>query len=408
MEFNTLDEAEVEGKTVILRIDINTPLDRDTHQILDLTRIKNAVPTIKELVGKGAKVVILAHQGRKGSRDFTSLEQHAEALSECSGIKIRFTPDIMGEKTISAIRSMRAGDILLLDNVRGWDGETLKLSPEEHSKSELVQKLAPLAQLYVNDAFAAAHRSQCSLVGFAPLLPSYAGRLMEKELKTLSKITTNPTKPFIMLLGGAKFSEVPTVIERMLARELADKVIVGGLPAHAFYKAKGVLLGAPAERSLQREGSPEVYEEIKRVFDKYEAQLHLPIDFGGEINGKREELRVDELPTNMPLLDIGTQSINEFKEVIVQAKTVFVSGPMGVSENPNFMKGTKELFTAIVHSDAFSLVGGAHTIAAVKKLNLQDKISYISTGGGALEKYMIGKPLPAVEALKEAKKRMES
>jgi phosphoglycerate kinase len=405
MEFNTLDKAEVRGKTVILRLDINSPLDPSTHQLLDLTRIKNAVPSIKELARKGAKVVMLAHQGRKGSRDFIPLRQHTEALAKVSGIPIKFVQDLMGEKAIRAIKSLREGEVLLLDNVRSWDGETLKLSAQEHAKSELVKKLAPMAQLYVNDAFAAAHRSQCSLVGFTSLLPSYAGRLLEKELKALTKITSNPAKPFLMILGGAKFSDVPLVIERMFSQKLADKAILVGLPTHAFYKAKGISLGAPTERSLKKEGSPEIYDQIKQVIAKYESLIHLPIDFGAEVNGKRREVDLAQLPIDLPLLDIGARSIQEFKELIKQAKTIFVSGPIGVFEKTNFRKGTEELFNAIAQSDAFSLVGGAHTIAAIKQLNLQDKISYISTGGGALESLMIGKPLPVVEALKEAKQK---
>jgi phosphoglycerate kinase len=407
MEFKTLTEAEVKGKTVILRLDINSPLDPTTRKILDLTRIKNAAPTIKELVEKGAKVVMLAHQGRKGSRDFTSLEQHAKALGEASGIPIKFVGDLMGEKAIFEIKSLREGEVLLLDNVRNWDGETLKLSAQEHAKSELVKKLAPMAQLYVNDAFAAAHRSQCSLVGFTSLLPSYAGRLLEKELKALNKITSNPAKPFLMILGGAKFSDVPLVIERMFNQKLADKAILAGLPAHAFYEAKGISLGVPTKSSLKKEGSPEVYDQIKKVITKHENLIHLPIDFGAEVNGKRREVALAQLPIDSALLDIGDRSIQEFKELIKQAKTIFVSGPMGVFEKTSFRKGTRELFNAIARADAFSLIGGAHTIAAIKELNLQDKISYISTGGGALESFMIGKPLPVVEALKEAKKRME-
>ena len=204
-EYNALDDFDVENKTVLLRVDFNLPLDKKTFEILDTTRIKRVLPTIQELIEKNAKIVILAHQGRKESWDFISMEKHAKALQKLLGKEVKFVDDIYGEKAKNAIKNLGKKEILFLDNVRKFSEEAEKKSAEEHAKSELVQGLYPLADIFVNDAFAAAHRAQCSLIGFTNVLPSCAGRLMEKELTTLEKVVKNPEKPCIFLFGGAKF-----------------------------------------------------------------------------------------------------------------------------------------------------------------------------------------------------------
>ena len=402
-EYNTLDDFNLEGKTVLLRVDFNMPLDKENFEILDTTRIKRALPTIKELVEKNAKTVIIAHQGRQGSWDFINLEQHAKATGNLLGKPVRFVEDIYGETAQNAIKDMQPGEVIMLDNVRKYDGETEKKTPEEHAQSELVQNLYPIADYYVNDAFAAAHRKQCSLIGFTAVLPSAAGRLMEKELTTLSKIIANPEKPSVFLFGGAKFSDVIVTIERLLENKTADKIILTGLPANAFLKAKGIDLGDKNEEMLAKEGTSENHQEIKQLLEKYKDGIYLPVDFAEQSNTNRNEIEVSELPTQYNLFDIGEKSISNFKDVISNAKTVFLSGPCGVFEKPAFMKGTQEIFTYVANSKVFSIVGGGHTVAAVEKLGLQERISHISTGGGSLEKFMMGEKLPVVEALKQAK-----
>ena len=404
-EYNTLDDFNFENKTVLLRVDFNMPLDKETFEILDTTRIKRVLPTIKELISDKAKVVILAHQGRQGSWDFINLEKHAKALSNLLGQDTKFIDDIYGVKAKEAIKSLNPGEVLMLDNVRKFDGETDKKSPEEHAQSELVQNLYPLADYFVNDAFAAAHRKQCSLVGFTYVLPSCAGRLMEKELTTLGKIIANPEKPSVFLFGGAKFSDVIVTIERLLQKGTADKIILTGLPANAFLKAKGFNLGDKTEESLSDEGSSETYDEIKKLLEKYSGNIYLPVDFAYQTNNNREEVDVSDLPIEYNLFDIGDKSIKKFKYILTDAKTVFLSGPCGVFENSLFMEGTKEIFTYVANSNSFSIVGGGHTVAAVEKLGLTDKMSHISTGGGSLEKFMMGEKLPVVKALKAAKNK---
>jgi len=404
-DYNTLDDFNVENKTVLLRVDFNMPLDKTTLDILDTTRIERALPTIKELIEKNAKTVIIAHQGRQGSWDFINLEKHAKTLENLLGKEVKFVDDIYGEKAKNAIKNLQNGEVLILDNVRKFDGETEKKSAEEHAQSELVQNLYPLADLFVNDAFAAAHRPQCSLIGFTAVLPSCAGRLLEKELTTLSEIIENPEKPSIFLFGGAKFSDVIVTIERLLENKTADKIILTGLPANAFLKAEGVNLGTKTDEILAKEETPGSYNEIKKLLAKYKDSIYLPLDFAQQENTSRSEIDVSELPTNYSLYDIGEKSIENFKNILSDAKTVFLSGPCGVFENPTFMKGTREIFTFVANSDVFSIVGGGHTVAAIEQLGLDDKISHISTGGGSLEKFMMGEKLPVVEALKKAKNR---
>jgi phosphoglycerate kinase len=404
-EYNTLDDFNFENKTVLLRVDFNMPLDKNTLNILDKTRIVRVLPTINELIKKNAKTVIIAHQGRQGSWDFINLERHAEALGELLNKDVKFIDDIFGEKAKNAIKNLQKGEVLLLDNVRKFDGETEKKSAEEHAQSALVQNLYPLADIFVNDAFAAAHRPQCSLIGFTDVLPSCAGRLMEKELTTLGEIVEKPEKPSVFLFGGAKFSDVIVTIERLLENKTADKILLTGLPANAFLKSEGINLGNKNEEILAKEGTPEDYNEIKKLLTKYKDNIYLPLDFAQQQNTDRTEIDISQLPTNFNLYDIGEKSIEKFKNVLLDAKTVFLSGPCGVFENPAFMKGTKEIFTFVANSDVFSIVGGGHTVAAVEKLGLNKKISHISTGGGSLEKFMMGEKLPVVEALKKAKNK---
>ncbi len=404
-DYNTLDDFDVKNKTVLLRVDFNMPLDKVTLEILDTNRIKLVLPTINELLDKNAKIVILAHQGRKGSWDFISLDKHAKSLQELLGKKVTFVDDIYGEKAKNSIKKLQSGEILLLDNVRKFPGETEKKSAEEHSKSELVQNLYPLADLYVNDAFAAAHRGQCSLIGFTPVLPSCAGRLMQQELTTLGEIISNPKRPSIFLFGGAKFSDVVVTIDRVLSNNTADGVVLTGLPANAFLKAKGHNLGKKNDKTLSEEGNEELFNSIKEVISKYKDKIFLPTDFAYSDNNIRKEVGLNGLPIEQDLFDIGELTISELKEKFSCAKTIFLSGPCGVFENPLFRKGTKEIFSYIADLDAFSIVGGGHTVAAVEQMKLKDKFSHISTGGGSLEKFMMGEKLVVVEALKDAKNK---
>ncbi len=357
-EYNTLDDVKVTNKTVLLRVDFNLPLDKKTLDIMDDTRIRLALPTIRELVDKKAKTVILAHQGKQGSWDFTTLQKHAAALQKLLGKPVTFVDDIYGDKAKKTIQAMKPGDIVFLDNVRRFPHETDKKKPEEHAQSELVKNLYPLADFYVNDAFAAAHRAQCSLTGFTTVLPSAAGRLMEKELTTLETVVSNPAKPSVFMFGGAKFADGIATIDRVLTNNIADDVLLTGLTANAFLKAKGLNLGEKNEQAFGEDGTPEVFTQIKGVLQKHGSRIHLPGDFAVDENGKRKEILLNQLPTPYSIGDIGQNTIHDYDAILGKARTIFVSGPCGIFENPLFQKGTKDIFTYIAGSQAFSIAGG--------------------------------------------------
>jgi phosphoglycerate kinase len=402
-EFNTLDDFNVENKTVLIRVDFNLPLDKKTLDITDTTRIELVVPTINELIEKKAKLVIIAHQGRKDSWDFISMGKHAKALERLINKNVEFIDDIFGDEAKRSIKKLKSGEILFLDNIRKISYETLKKTAEEHSQSEFIQELYPLADFFVNDAFAAAHRGHCSLIGFTEVLPSCAGRLMEKEIKQLNKIVKNPKKPCIFIFGGAKFSDAVITINRLLESQIANNVLLTGLPGNAFLKSIGFNMGEKTEKLLMNEVDLNQFKIIKNIFEKYENKINLPSDFAISKNNQRFEIDLGDLPNENNLFDIGDKTIQNYKKILKHAKTIFISGPCGVFENKIFERGTKEIFSYIANSNAFSIAGGGHTVAAIKKLNLKNDISHISTGGGSLEKFMMGDKLPAIEALKKSK-----
>jgi len=405
-KFLTLDDFDVKDKTVLVRVDFNSPVDPETKKVLSDTRIRaHGETTIKELAEKGAKVVILAHQGRPGEPDFISLEQHAQILGRILGKSVKFVDDVYGEKAQKAIKELKSGEILVLDNVRKFPGETKKASPEEHSKSELVMNLAPLADLFVNDAFAAAHRAHASIVGFTVLLPSAAGRIMERELKALSRVLENPEKPCVFILGGAKADDSLQISKYVLDNNIADYVLTGGITGHLFLAAKGYNLGKPNMELLEKKELMGLIPGIKELMEKYPGKIETPVDLAIEVDGKRKEIAVEELPTEYPIYDIGTKTIERYSQIISTAKSIVFSGPPGVYEKEEFVKGTRGLFEAIANSSAFSLVGGGHSVAAVHELGLADKMGYISTAGGALIEFLMGKELPGVAALEKAASR---
>lgn len=406
VKYLTLDDVRVKDKVVLVRVDFNSPVDPESKKVLTDTRIRaHGETTIKELAEKGAKVVVLAHQGRRGEQDFIPLKQHAEILSNVLGKPVKYVDDVFGEKAKNTIKSLKSGDILVLDNVRTFHGETKKGTPEEHAKTELVKNLAPLVDLFVNDAFAAAHRAHVSIIGFTAVLPSAAGRIMERELKSLSRVLESPEKPCVFVLGGAKADDSLEISRYVLTNNIADYVLTGGVVGHVFLVAKDVNLGKPNMDFLEKKELMVLVPGIKEIMQKYPDGIKTPVDVAVEVDGKRKEFSVDEMPVDHPIFDIGSKTVEAYTKIIRNAKSIVVSGPLGVYENSEFLYGTKSIFEEIASSKAFSLAGGGHTIAALQELGLSNKISYVSTAGGALIEFLMGKKLPGVVALEKAAAR---
>ncbi|MCL6577879.1 MAG: phosphoglycerate kinase [Candidatus Bathyarchaeota archaeon] len=406
VKYLTIDDVKVKDKVVLVRVDFNSPVDPKSQKVLEDVRIRaHGETTIKELAEKGAKVVVLAHQGRKGDPDFIPLKQHAEILGKILRKPVKYVDDVFGEKAKNAIKNLKSGEILVLDNVRNFAAETKEGTPEDHAKTELVKNLAPLAQLFVNDAFAAAHRAHVSIIGFTAVLPSVAGRIMERELKSLSKVLENPEKPCVFILGGAKADDSLEISKYVLNNKIADYVLTGGVVGHVFLVAKGANLGKTNMEFLEKKELMSLVPGIKELIQKYPDKIKTPKDLAVEVNGKRKEISVDELPTDQSIFDIGPKTVDEYAKIIRKANSIVISGPMGVYENKEFVYGTKKIFEEIANSKAFSLAGGGHTISALQELKLSSKISYVSTAGGALIEFLMGKKLPGVVALEKAASR---
>jgi len=399
-DFHTLEDFDFKNKTVLLRVDINCPLDKTTLQIINDSRVRRIVPTVRELMGKRAKVVILAHQSRKGKWDFIPMEQHAKRLSKHLNHPVKYVNDVIGENAKNSIRELGAGEVLLLDNVRALDSETAKLDMNGHADSDLVKALAPLIDYYVCDAFGAAHRSQCSLVGFPVKVPSASGRLMAKEIFALKAIFDDPRRPSIFVLGGAKFGDVSPMIDHVLGSMKADTVILTGLAGNAFLYARGTDIGEASMEILKEELTEENINAAKEMLSKYGQRIILPSDVAIERDGKRVNVLIGDLPVKEAALDIGDESIEKFKKVLASSRTSFMSGPAGLYEKDGFGIGTRELMISMIESKGQSVIGGGHTIGAADMFDMTDGFSYVSTAGGALETFLLGEELPAVEALR--------
>ena len=399
-DFHTLEDFNFKDKTVLLRVDINCPLNKETLEIINDARIRRIIPTVRELMGKRAKVVILAHQSRKGKWDFIPLEQHSKRLARNLNSPVKYVDDVMGEKAKKAIADLQPGEVLLLGNVRELDSETAKLDMYGHAEGELVKELAPLIDYYVCDAFGAAHRSQCSLVGFPIKVPSASGRLMAKEIFALKAIFDEPRRPSVFILGGAKFGDASEMIDHVLGTKMADTVMLVGLAGNAFLLARGIELGEASTEILKEELTPENLQAAKDIMAKYGQRVLLPTDVAVERDGKRVSVLVGDLPVKEAALDIGDASIEKFRKVILSSRTSFMSGPAGVYEKEGFGIGTKGLMDAMIESRGQSVIGGGHTVGAADSFDLTDRFSYVSTGGGALETFLLGQPLPVIDALK--------
>ena len=391
-------DAEVEGRTVLVRADLNVPLSGGA--VGDDTRIRAALPTIELLRDRGAKVVLCSHLGRPKGRDpELSMRPVAVRLGELLGTEVALAPGVVGDEVEAAAAALAPGDVLLLENTRWEEGE-------KANDAALADRLAALADVYVNDAFGAAHRAHATTEGVAHRLPAYAGLLLEREVRELTSVLDDPARPLVVVLGGAKVTDKVGVIERFL--EIADRILIGGAMCFSFFRAQGHETGD----SLVEEEGIELARRALELAAGSDCELDLPTDLvlGARFSADAEPVAADgvNVPDGMLGLDIGPASARAYADAIAAAGTVFWNGPMGAFELPPFAAGTRAVAEAVAGTGATTIVGGGDSGAALTEFGLADGVSWLSTGGGASLELIEGKPLPGVEALRDSDGEDES
>ncbi len=393
MRLRTLKNVDLKGKRVLYRVDYNIPLTEDL-KVRDDTRIKETLPTIRYMKENGAKIVILTHLGRpKGERRLEfSLKPVRDRLSELLNEDVKLVDDIYSENAKNIVSSIKDCEVLMFENLRFYPGE-------EKNDESFAEYLSEFGDIYVSDAFAVSHRENTSVFLLPSILPSYAGFLMEKEVNILSKLIENPERPYIIIIGGAKISDKIGVLKNLVNK--VDAILIGGGSAFTFLKAEGYNIGC----SIYERDMESVAKEIIDIAKNKNVKLLLPVDVHvtEELKeGKDHEIvPVEKIPYDWYGVDIGPKTIEIFKEEIKNAKTIFWSGPLGVYEMEIYSKGTKEIAKAIGEVDGIKVVGGGDTISALNKFNLRDKMTHVSTGGGALLEFLEGKILPGIKVLLE-------
>ncbi|AIF68131.1 phosphoglycerate kinase [Terribacillus saccharophilus] len=392
MNKKSIRDIDVAGKKVFCRVDFNVPMENGT--VTDDTRIKAALPTIKHLVEQGAKVILASHLGRpKGEvKEDLRLDPVAQRLSDLLDKEVVKVDQVQGEEVNQAVEGLADGDVLLIENVRFEAGE-------EKNDPELAKAFASIADVYVNDAFGAAHRAHASTEGVAKHLPAVAGLLLERELEVLGKALSNPERPFTAIIGGAKVKDKIGVIDNLLDK--VDNLIIGGGLAYTFIKARGYEIG----KSLLEEDKIDLAKEFMQKAKDKGVNMVMPEDvvvaddFSEDAN--KREVSIEEIPADWEALDIGPKTRETYKQIVKDSKLIIWNGPMGVFELNAFAEGTKAVGEALAEGEGFSIIGGGDSAAAVEKFGLADKMDHISTGGGASLEFMEGKELPGVAALND-------
>ena len=401
-DYLTMDDVILDNKRVLVRVDFNSPMD-PSGNILDDKRIKSHLDTLRAL--EDCRVVLMAHQSRAGKKDYTTLEAHARQATRLLRRDVVYIDDIFGSHAREAIKSLVPGEVILLENTRFYAEENMNRTPADHAKSHMVKKLAPLFDLFINDAFAVSHRSHCSVVGFTEVLPSIAGILMDKEITALDKGMKGNEHPTVFSLGGTKADDSIKVTKNVLGRGGADKILTSGVVATVFMMAAGIDVGDANRKFVEDQEYLEQIPIAAKLLKDYPGKIAMPVDVALNKNGERVEVAVDTLPTDLPIADIGLETIVNYSKDLKEAKVTVMNGPTGIFEQEKFRLGTAELLKAATQS-GYSIVGGGHSIAAIDQLGLESKFSHVSMGGGASITYLSGEPLPGIEALKKAALRM--
>jgi phosphoglycerate kinase len=391
-----MGDVELDNKRVLVRVDFNSPMDANGN-ILDDRRIKSHLGTLRSL--KHSRVVLMSHQSRPGKKDYTTLEAHAKLATKLLGREVTYEDDIFSSCARNAIKSLVQGEILLLENTRFYAEEMMNRAPEEHAKSQMVKKLSPLFDLFVNDAFSVSHRSHCSVVGFTEVLPSVAGILMDKEIEALDKGLKCHKHPAIFVLGGTKADDSIKVILDVLKRGGADKILTTGVVATVFMMATGIDVGEANRKFIEDQKYQDQIPIASKLLKEYSGKIIMPTDVALNNDGERVEVGVDKIKGDLPIADIGLETIASYTKSLKEAKLSVFHGPAGVFELEKFRLGTEELLKAATQS-SYSIAGGGHTLAVIDELGLESKFSHVSMGGGASITYLSGEPLPGIEALK--------
>ena len=402
--------VNVSGKRVLFRPDINSPIDKQ-GRIVNTNRLEKTVPTLKYLADGGAKIAIIAHQGDTlDYQNLISMREHAEILSKLSGVRVAYLDDVAGDAAIEAVRNLKAGEAVLLGNLRYLTEEVstfekdVKLTADEMLSTYLVRRLGGLFDVYVNDAFSAAHRNAPSMVAFQKLMPSYTGPLFFKEYEALWKVLNGAAKPVVFVLGGAKISDAFGMMGKVLKDGVADKILATGVTGVVMQLARGVRMGAKYEKWLKDRDLSVFVDEARELLKDYADKFVLPTDFAVEENGKRREVGLNELPLDDKMFsDIGEKSILAFEDEIKKAGTIFVNGPAGVYENDIFAEGTSRVWKAVAAADGYSVIGGGDTVSAAARFVDLNDVDYVCTAGGAMVRFLSGKRLPLIEAMLNAK-----
>jgi phosphoglycerate kinase len=394
----SLDELNAAGKTVLVRVDFNSPVDPATGRILDDKRIRGHAETVRRLADEDAVVVLLSHQSRPGRADFTTLETHAERLSRILGREVEYVDAVFGKRVDGRVEEAKPGDVLLLENARFYSEEYIEMSPEEAAETHEVRRLAPLFDAYVNDAFSAAHRSQPSIVGFPRRLPAYAGDVMAREIDVLGSLDDAP-EPLVLALGGAKAKDALGVVRNVAQNGSAEKILLSGVIGNVFLAADGVELGDGTTSFLEDNGLLGLIDEARQLLEDHRDLLQLPSDVAVEIDEERVEVEVEELPVESAASDIGIETVAEYAATLRGAGTAVVNGPPGVYEEVPFERGTLEVLSAASKAD-YAVAGGGDTAAAIDSLDVTG-FDHVSSGGGASTAMLSGEDLPGVEALED-------
>lgn len=400
-DYLTIDDIDLTGKTILCRLDLNSPMDPEGI-ILDDIRFRSHLITLREL--EESKVVILSHQSRPGKSDFTTMEPHSRLLSKLMRKSVQYIDDIFGSHAINSIKGMSKGDVIMLENTRFYSEESLELAPEEHTRAHMIRRLTPVCDVFMNDAFSVSHRSHLSVTGFTKVLPSIAGRVMEKEIDSLNRGLSCIDRPCIYVLGGTKVDDSIKVTKNVLERGCADRVLVTGVVANVFLAASGVRIGSSNMGFIEKQGYKDQIDAARELLLRFKKNIMLPVDVALNKNDERVEEKVSKLNTQLPIHDIGIETMVKFSSEISSAKTVIMNGPAGVFEKRTFALGTYELIKAGTKS-GFSVIGGGHIAAAAEQLGVTEKFSHVSTGGGACIDYLAGEKLPGIEALKDAARK---